>query len=98
MEIFFDLPVKNEEEAYEKIMKMTNNNGYATGIFLDFVYFSKTYKLIAIDLRKKTKLKDPQQITFIGKLLAARGATMFFIIEKTEETTLNFPQISVTII
>ena len=98
MEIFFDLPVKNEEEAYKKIMKMTNNNGYATGIFLDFVHFSKTYKLIAIDLRKKTKLKDPQQITFIGKLLAARGATMFFIIEKTEETTLNFPQTSVTII
>ena len=93
MEIFFDLPVKNEEEAYKKIMKMTNNNGYATGIFLDFVHFSKTYKLIAIDLRKKTKLKDPQQITFIGKLLAARGATMFFIIEKSEETSLNFHKI-----
>ena len=25
---FFDLSVKNEEEAYEKIMDMSNNNGW----------------------------------------------------------------------
>ena len=25
---FFDLPVKNEEDAYEKIMEMSNNNDY----------------------------------------------------------------------
>ena len=25
---FFDLPVKNEEEAYEKIFEMSNNNDY----------------------------------------------------------------------
>ena len=95
---FFDLPVKNEEEAYEKIMDMSNNNDYTTGNLLDFAYFKENYKLIAIDLSKQTKLKDPQQISFIGKLLAARGATMFFIIEKSEETTLNFSQNSVTII
>ena len=28
---FFDLPVKNEEEAYEKIIDMSNNNDYTTG-------------------------------------------------------------------
>ena len=50
-----------------------------------------------IDLSKQTKLKDPQQISFIGKL-EANGATMFFIIEKSEETTFNFSQNSVTII
>ena len=33
---FFDLPVKNEEEAYEKIMDMSNNNDYITGNLLDF--------------------------------------------------------------
>ena len=87
---FFDLPAKNEEEAYEKIIEMSNNNDYTTGNLLDFGYFKENYKLIAIDLSKQTKLKDPQQISFIGKLLAARGATMFFIIEKSEETTLNF--------
>ena len=54
---------------------------------------------IAIDLSKQTKLKDPQQINFIGKLEnKANGATMFFIIEKSEETTLNFSQNSATII
>ena len=45
----------------------------------------------------QTKLKDPQQIIFIGKLLATRVTTMFFIIEKSKETTLNFSQNSVTI-
>ena len=36
---FFDLQVKNEEEAYEKIIEMSNNNDYTTGNLLDFVYF-----------------------------------------------------------
>ena len=58
----------------------------------------KNYRLIATDLSKQTKLKDPQQISFIGKLLNTHGATMFFIIEKSEETTFNFLQNSVTII
>ena len=95
---FFDLPVKNEEEAYEKIIEMSNNNDYTTGNLLDFGYFKKDYKLIATDLSKQTKLKDPQQINFIGKLDKDNGATMFFIIEKSEETTFNFSQNSVTII
>ena len=95
---FFDLPVKNEE-AYEKIIDMSNNNDYTTGNLLDFAYFKENYKLIAIDLSKQTKLKDPQQINFIGKLENQdHGATMFFIIEKSEETTFNFSQNSVTII
>ena len=58
----------------------------------------KNYRLIATDLSKQTKLKDPQQISFIGKILNTRGATMFFIIKKSEEATFNFLQNSVTII
>ena len=50
---FFDLPVKNEEEAYEKII---DNNDYTTGNLLDFPYYKKHYKLIAIDPSKQTKL------------------------------------------
>ena len=94
---FFDLPVKNEEEAYEKIMAMSNNNDYTTGNLLHFAYFKENYRLIAIDLCKQTKLKDLQQISFVGKLLNTYGAAMFFIIEKSEETTLDFSQNSVTI-
>ena len=95
---FFDLSVKNEEEAYEKIIKMSNSNDYTTGNLLNFAYLKENYRLIAIDLSKQTKLKDPQQINFIGKLDKDNGATMFFIIEKSEETTFNFSQNSATII
>ena len=77
---------------------MINNNDYTAGSLLDFAYFKKHYKLIAIDLSKQTKLKDPQQINFIGKLSNTLGATMFFITENSEETTFNFSQNSATII
>ena len=70
---------------------MSNNNDYTTDNLLDFTYFKENYKLIAIDLSKQSKLKDPQQINLIGKLEnQAHGATMLFIIEKYEETTLKF--------
>ena len=95
---FFDLSVKDDEEAYEKIIDLSNNSDYTTGNLLDYAYYKKHYKLIAIDLSKQTKIKDPQQINFIGKLFRNAGATMFFIIEKSEETTFNFTQNSVTIV
>ena len=59
---------------------MSNHNDYTTGNLLDFAYFKKIYKLIAIDLSKQTKLKDPQQINFYAKLFKNTGATIFFII------------------
>ena len=39
--VFFELPVKNKEEAYEKIIEMSNNNDYTTGNLLGFAYFKK---------------------------------------------------------
>ena len=69
--VFFDEPVKNKEEAYENIMNIVKNNGYTNGNLLDYKYFSKHYKLIAIDLSKQIELENPdlkQQINFIGKL------------------------------
>ena len=78
---------------------MSNNNDNTTGNFLDSAYFKKHYKLIAIDLSKQTKLKDPQKINFIRKLENQdHEATMFFIIEKSEESTFKFSQNSVTVI
>ena len=78
-------------------MDMNNNNDYTTSNLLDFVYFKK-YKLFAIDLIKQTKLKDPKQTSFIGRLLNTHEATMFFIIQKSEKNNFNFSQNSVTII
>ena len=92
------MPGKNAEEAYEKVIEISNNNDYTTGNLLDFAYFKKHYKLITIDLSKQTKLKGPQQINFIGKLLKNTGATIFFIIEKSDETNLKFSQNFATII
>ena len=69
---FFDLPVKTEEEAYEKIIDISRNNEYTTGNLLDYDYFKKHYKLIAIDSSKQQVLQENddliQQINFIGKL------------------------------
>ena len=79
---FFDFRVKNEEEACEKIMEISNNNDYTNGNLLDFGYFKKDCKLIATDLSKQTKLKDPEQISFIGRILNTREWKLFLIIEK----------------
>ena len=34
--MFFDPPIKNKEEIYEKIIEMGRNSDYATGNFLDY--------------------------------------------------------------
>ena len=96
---FFEIPVKNKEEAYEAIIEMSKNNDCTTGNLLDFEYFKDHYKLIAIDLSKQTELENTDlkhQINFIGRL--EKDATMFFIIEKKEEATFDFSQNSVTVV
>ena len=89
---FFEIPVKNKEEAYEEVIEKTKNNNYTTGNLLDYEYFNDHYKLIAIDLSKQIELENTdlkQQINFIRRL-EENNATMFFIIEKKEETTFDF--------
>ena len=90
---FFDMPIKNKEETYEQIIEMGRNNDYTTGNLLEYEYFSKHYKLIAIDLSKRIQSENPdlkQQINFIGKLERNEEATMFFMIKKSGETTFEF--------
>ena len=72
---------------------MGRNNDYTTGNLLDYEYFSKLFKIIAIDLSKQTESQNPdlkQQINFFGRLTRNERATMFFTIEKSVETTLTF--------
>ena len=91
---FFDLPIKTEEEAYEKIIDISRNNEYTASNLLDYDYFKKHYKLIAIDLSKQQVLQENedlvQQINFIGRL--ENAANVFIIIEKKENTILEFSQ------
>ena len=90
---FFDLPIKTEEQAYEKIINIGRNNEYTTGNLLDYDYFKKYYKLIVIDLSKQQVLQENedliQQINFIGRL---EEAAVFIIIEKKKHTVLEFSQ------
>ena len=68
---FFDVPVKNKEKAYEKVIEISKNNDYTTGNLLDYEYFSKHYKLIALDLSKQIELENSdlkQQITLLANL------------------------------
>ena len=97
---FFDLPIKTEEEAYEKIIDISKNDEYATGNLLDYDYFKKYYKLIAIDFSKQQVLQENedliQQINFIGRLninaADGVGANDFIIIDKKENNILEFSQ------
>ena len=93
---FFELPIKNIAETYEKIIQITDHSGYYTrGNLLDYEYFKEHYKLITIDLSKQIELENKdikQQINFIGNLECGDGAVMFFIIEKSEEAIIEFLQ------
>ena len=92
------MPIKTEEEAYEKIIDISRNNEYTTGNSLDYDYFKEHYKLIAIDLSKQQVLQENkdliQQINFIGRLdINVNARTkVFIIIEKKEHTILEFSQ------
>ena len=96
---FFEVPVKNEEDAYETIIEMSKNNDYTTGNLLDYEYFKDHYKLIARDLSKQIELENfdlKQQIKFAGRL-EENYVTMFFIIEKKEETAFDISQNSAVV-
>ena len=65
---------------------------------LDYNYFKK---LTGIDLSKQQSLdanqKAIQEINFTGNVDRNNGATMFFVIEETKETILDFSQETVKV-
>ena len=74
---------------------MSKNDDYTTGNLLDYEYFSKHYKLIAVDLSKQIQLENPdlkKKINFISKP-EEYEATMFFTIENQKKQLLNFHKI-----
>ena len=95
------MPIKDGEKTYEQIIEMGRNNNYMTGNLLDYEYFSKHYKLIVLDLSKQIELENldlKQKTNFIGRLKRDESVTMFFIIEKSEETTFEFSQNAITVV
>ena len=93
---FFDQPVKNDLRTYDNIRKIATGQGddYIIGCLLDYPYFEKCYKLIAIDLSKQQKLDaDPkviQQINFTGNL--EEDNSTFFIIDEAKGTISDLLQ------
>ena len=67
---FYDNPIESDIEKYRELKKGMIGKGedYTTGSLLDFNYFDKNYKLVAVDLSKQKELDaDPraiQQIEF----------------------------------
>ena len=89
---FFDQPINSMIKTYENIRKITIGQGddYTTGCLLDYTYFKKYYKMIAVDLSKQQALDvDPkalQQINFTANLDRAYNTRIYFILEEAKET------------
>ena len=68
---------------------------------LDYIYFKKYYKIIAVDLNKQQALDaDPkaiQQIQFTANLDWAGNIKIYFILEEAMETVLAFSQETVNV-
>ena len=55
---FYDNPIESDLEKYRELKKVMIGKGedYTTGSLLDFNYFDKHYKLVAVDLSKQKEL------------------------------------------
>ena len=101
---FFDQPVKNNEVTYEDIGKNATGQGddYTTGCLLDYIYFKNYYKMIAVDLSKQQALDaDPkaiQQINFTANLDRKENTRLYFILEESKETVMDFTQGTVKVL
>ena len=91
---FYDNPIESDIEKYRELKKVMIGKGedYTTDSLLDFNYFDKHYKLVAVDLSKQKELDaDPraiQQIEF--KYMLGTDSTIYWVLEKPKETILEF--------
>ena len=91
---FYDNPIKSDIEKYRELKKVMIGKGedYTTGSLLDFNYFDKHYKLVAVDLSKQIELdadtRAIQQIEF--KYMLGTDSTIYWVLEKSKETILEF--------
>ena len=78
---FYDNPIESDIEKYRELKKVRigKGEGYTTGSLLDYNYFKKHYKLVAVDLSKQKELAaDPratQQIEF--KYVLGTNSTIY---------------------
>ena len=91
---FYDNPIESDIEKYRELKQVMIGKGedYAAGSLLDYNYFKKHYKLVAVDLSKQKELDaDPraiQQIEF--KYMLGTDSAIYWVLEKSKETILEF--------
>ena len=91
---FYDNPIESDIEKYRELKQVMIGKGgdYSTGSLLDYDYFKKHYKLVAVDLSKQKELDaDPraiQQIEF--KYMLETNSTIYWVLEKSKETIFEF--------
>ena len=101
---FFDQTVRNDKVANENIRKIAIGQGddYTTGCLLDYTYFRKYYKMIAIDLSKLQALdanpRAVQQINFTANLDRDSNTRFYFILEEVKENIFEFSQGTVKVL
>ena len=97
---FFEAPIKNKEEAYKRITEIGRNDDHITGNLLDYKYFSKHYKLIAIDWSKQIELENPdlkQQINFLADQIEIMELQCSLSL-KNQNKTFEFSQNAATVV
>ena len=90
---FYDQPINDSIKQYDEIRKISTGQGddYTTGCLLDFAYFEKNYRLIAADLSKQKDLDaDSRAIQQIITDKASAGVMIYYILEQTKQTMLEF--------
>ena len=91
---FYDNPIESDIEKYRELKKVMigKGEGYTPGSLLDFNYFDKHYKLAAVDLSKQKELDtDPRAIKQIEfKYMIGTNSTIYWVLEKSKETILEF--------
>ena len=91
---FYDNPIENDAEKYRELKKVMIGKGedYTAGSLLDYSYFTKHYKLVAVDLSKQKELDaDPRAIQQIEcKYMLQTNSTIYWVLEKSKETILEF--------
>ena len=103
-ENFFDQPIKDDKVTYENMRKVATGKGdnYTTGCLLDYPYFRDNYKMTDVDLTRHQALDaDPraiQQINFTANLDRADNTRIYFILEESKGTKLNFAQGTVKVL
>ena len=103
-QIFFDQLINNIIKTYENIRKVSidQRDASTTGCLLDYTYFKRYYKIIAIGLTKQQSLDaDPtaiQQISFSFNLDRAGKTRFHLIVEEANETVFEFSQGTVKVL